>query len=221
MLGGNFFSATLVLGKELDSQSLDQRQESVVENSSGSSKEVSTVNQSEANRKTESSSHEMDTSVVRSSQLQGQPRIRKQTSMNSNEAIDIKLTDSFFPNDNFRKAIADQLKVSEGASITEKIPQLIGLSVSSNIDNFDGIHYLSNLQTLILNGGVIKSVDLSKAQITNFFLNAPDITELILPETVKNLSIEQPALNKEVITTNGQTLLPYVEIFQKIMILLV
>lgn len=97
MLGGNFFSATLVLGKELDSQSLDQRQESVVENSSGSSKEVSTVNQSEANRKTESSSHEMDTSVVRSSQLQGQPRIRKQTSMNSNEAIDIKLTDSFFP----------------------------------------------------------------------------------------------------------------------------
>lgn len=215
MLGGNFFSATLVLGKELDSQSLDQRQESVVENSSGSSKEVSTVNQSEANRKTESSSHEMDTSVVRSSQSQGQPRIRKQTSMNSNEAIDIKLTDSFFPNDNFRKAIADQLKVSEGASITEKIPQLIGLSVSSNIDNFDGIHYLSNLQTLILNGGVIKSVDLSKAQITNFFLNAPDITELILPETVKNLSIEQPALNKEVITTNGQTLLPYVEIFQK------
>lgn len=113
------------------------------------------------------------------------------------------------------------MKVSEGASITEKIPQLIGLSVSSNIDNFDGIHYLSNLQTLILNGGVIKSVDLSKAQITNFFLNAPDITELILPETVKNLSIEQPALNKEVITTNGQTLLPYVEIFQKIMILLV
>lgn len=127
----------------------------------------------------------------------------------------IILDRNFFPDAVFRQVISESLNVTEGTDITDKLSTFFGFQTKLDIESFSGIQYLNSLNVVILSEGTVPRADLSASTITGLVLDATNVTELLLPESISDgINLAEQTTTLEAEEEGNRIVIPYADLFQ-------